>query len=247
MGDWLPSPDCIRENTLSGNKNIQWISPTNAAFSHLLFGMVHCWIWDRYIVVFMNLFLSTDKMRLSVEVLILSIVSSYLCGTLRGGDDYTYISPTPKPLQCHEIRRIIVRSTTECALYCTGNLYSCAGYLHDRKDIAQFQCDVCYIYYVKKPLVTIRASSNKIINMPELNKETGEILDIDIILNCLLLLFYNTNMCKLDVVDNINWRLFSKAGAKMQCVWYNIHYEFECWYSVHLILLQTNILRIFLK
>ena len=132
-----------------------------------------------YIIAFFS-----DKMQLSEEIVILIIVNSYLCGNVLSRDDYSYFSPTRKPLQCHEIRHINVRSTIECALYCTGNLYSCAGYVHDRKDIAQFQCDVCYIYDVKKPLVTIRASLNKIINMPELNKETGEKLDIDIVWSC---------------------------------------------------------------
>ena len=152
-------------------------------------------------------------MRLPEEIMILSIVSVYLCGTVIGMYDYTHFAPTPKPLQCHYNSHINVRSRIECALYCMGNLYSCAGYVHERKDIARFQCDMCYIYDVKKPLVTIRASRNKTINMPKLNKETGETLNVDIVLNRLLLLFYSMNMCDLDVVDKISWRQFSKVDS----------------------------------
>ena len=177
---------------------------------------VHFGIWDRCIMGFVtsvHWFLFADKMRLPKKIVTLCIVNVYLCGTVTGSYNYTYFAPTPKPLQCHEIRRINVRSTTECALYCMGNLYPCAGYVRDRKDIAPFQCDVCYIYDVKTPLVTIRASGNNLIHIPELNKETGEILNIDIVLHHLLLLFYYANMCDLDAVAKTSCRLYSNADA----------------------------------
>ena len=138
-------------------------------------------ILDRVITAFectrIRSFLFTDKMEFPGRFAVLNI----LCSLVRGNTAHlagdTYFTSTPKPLQCHEIKHIHARSTVDCALYCKGNLYFCAGYVHDYNTILQFQCDVCYIYDETSPLVTISASKNKIISMPELNKETGGILD----------------------------------------------------------------------
>ena len=116
-----------------------------------------------------------------------------LCSLARGATANltggTYFTPTAKPLQCHEIKHINVRSTVDCALYCNGNLHSCAGYVHDYNTIPQFPCDICFIYDETTALVTISGSRSKMISMPDLNKATGGIPHVLIIcISCILII-----------------------------------------------------------
>ena len=86
-----------------------------------------------------------------------------------------YLTPTKKPLQCHEIAAMEIRSNVECALQCVSNLYSCAGYVYDRNVNSQLQCIVCFIYDVKTSPTTVETSSTTVTIMPEINRNTGEI------------------------------------------------------------------------
>ena len=85
-----------------------------------------------------------------------------------------YFTPTPKPLQCHEIKTFYFRSPVECALFCTTDLYSCAGYLHSRNEASRFHCQLCFIYDVVAKLLTVDASGSSLVRMPDINIESGE-------------------------------------------------------------------------
>ena len=86
-----------------------------------------------------------------------------------------YFTSTKKPLQCHEITLIEVRSEVDCALQCVNNLYSCVGYVYDRTGHFHFQCNRCFIYDNITSPVTGETSNTTISNMPDINKNTGEI------------------------------------------------------------------------
>ena len=68
-----------------------------------------------------------------------------------------------------------VRSAIECSLHCKGNLYSCAGYRHERKMKYQLRCEVCLIYDVSGGGFTINPVNSTAIGMPTINKEAGEV------------------------------------------------------------------------
>ena len=85
-----------------------------------------------------------------------------------------YLTHTKKPLQCHEMIGMEIRSVVECALRCVGNLYSCAGYVYDRNENSQRQCIVCFIYDVKTSPTTVETSSTTVSIMPEIDRNTGE-------------------------------------------------------------------------
>ena len=89
-------------------------------------------------------------------------------------NDTIYFTTTPKPLECHEIKLFDFRSSVECALYCTRDLYSCAGYVYSRNKSSHFQCELCFIYDVVAPLVTVDASDSTIVTMPDIRMETGQ-------------------------------------------------------------------------
>ena len=86
-----------------------------------------------------------------------------------------YLTPTKKPLQCHEIAVMEIRSVVKCALHCVGNLYSCAGFVYDRNENSQLQCIVCLLYDVKTSPTTVETSSTAVSIMPEISRNTGEI------------------------------------------------------------------------
>ena len=101
----------------------------------------------------------------ALPLLAVSVVTGY--------NTLTYFTDNWKPLQCHEIRYIEVRSTIDCCLVCMRNLYSCAGYTLEGTGNNGLQCDVCYIYDVTTPLVTIQHTNNRVSGMPEVNKKAG--------------------------------------------------------------------------
>ena len=86
-----------------------------------------------------------------------------------------YFTSTKKPLQCHEITLIEVRSEVDCALHCVSNLYSCVGYVYDSIGHFHFECNGCFIYDDITSPVTVKTSNASIIIMPDINKNTGEI------------------------------------------------------------------------
>ena len=58
------------------------------------------------------------------------------------------------------------------------DLYSCVGYVHDRNRSTNVECDICFIYDVTTPPVTVSPSNNRVSGMPEISKEIGEILHL---------------------------------------------------------------------
>ena len=102
-----------------------------------------------------------------------STLSLLVISAATGYNAATYFTANWKPLQCHEIKSIEVRSTIDCCLYCMKNVYSCAGYMLDRNGNSELQCDVCYIYGVTTPLDTIQHMNNRVSGMPAINKKSG--------------------------------------------------------------------------
>ena len=95
-------------------------------------------------------------------------------------NDAIYFTTTSKPLQCHEMKTIYFRSPVECALYCTRDLYSCAGYVHSENESCRFHCEVCFIYDDVAKLITVDATENTVVTMPDIDMEIGEYDSIDI-------------------------------------------------------------------
>ena len=87
-----------------------------------------------------------------------------------------YQTSTGKPLQCHEIKTVDVRSSMECALYCMKDLYSCTGYVFDNEDVAGRRCDVCFIHDVTTPLVAVKTSPSSISMLSANDKQSGKML-----------------------------------------------------------------------
>ena len=88
----------------------------------------------------------------------------------------SYFTFTRKPLQCHNLRSVDVRSSVECALNCMKDLYWCSGYVYDSNDASGLRCDVCFIHDVTTPLVTVRTSPSSVSILTEIDKQTGKIL-----------------------------------------------------------------------
>ena len=108
-------------------------------------------------------------------VVLITLWLLHLPGSRANNGTNIYFTTTKKPLQCHEITSIIVRSEVECALHCVGNLYSCAGYVYDNNENSHFECNGCFIYDDKTSPVAVEISSTSITSMPDINKNTGEI------------------------------------------------------------------------
>ena len=75
-----------------------------------------------------------------------------------------------KPLQCHAIKSVAVRSEVDCALHCMADLYSCAGYVLDRNENT---CDVCFIYDVTTPLVTVNRPQGSASCVRDIHRENN--------------------------------------------------------------------------
>ena len=133
--------------------------------------------WVSFVFIYRTMKFSGGMVMLSNLCLFIRVTTAKL-------GDNIYFTSTAKPMQYHDIKYIYARSTIECALYCTRDLYSCAGYMYDQNVLPQLQCSACYIYDVTTPLATISPSESKIINMPEIDKETGKMRIDFIIYRC---------------------------------------------------------------
>ena len=116
-------------------------------------------------------------MLASWDCLMLSICYSHVALQLTTADGNTSANfiKNRKLLQCHKTKSTDVRSVVECALYCIADLYSCAGYVLLRSENKTHQCDVCFIYDLTTPLVTINRPPHVISGVREINKEDGRI------------------------------------------------------------------------
>ena len=115
------------------------------------------------------------KMRFFHVMMALRELSLFMPITTGNLDDDTYFTSTGKDLQCHEIQTFNVRSAIECCLHCKEKLYSCAGYVHTRnKARRRFSCEICLIYDVSTPMVTVNRTNSTAVGMPNINKEEGK-------------------------------------------------------------------------
>ena len=114
-------------------------------------------------------------MRFYHVMMVLRGLTLFLPRTTANLGEDTYFTSTGKPLQCHEIQTFNVRSAIECCLHCKEKLYSCAGYVHTRnKTRCRFSCEVCLIYDVSTPIVTVNRTNSTAVGMPDINKEEGK-------------------------------------------------------------------------
>ena len=109
-------------------------------------------------------------------VLVINTLYILIHGASSNISNDVYFTSTAKPLQCHEIKRIYARSTVECALRCSMDIYPCVGSVNDRDENIHFQCDICFIYDVDTPFTTINAHNSTVTSIPEINSDTGKIL-----------------------------------------------------------------------
>ena len=131
--------------------------------------------WHFLTLLYMN-DLNCRTTGLSRVLLMLNALFLLIPGTTANLSNGTYFTSTGKPLQCHEVNTFHVRSPIECSLHCKENLYPCAGYVYvGNKRGFPSQCEVCFIYDLKTPLVTVNVTNGTAVGMPQIKKETGEI------------------------------------------------------------------------
>ena len=166
--------------------------PGKQRFAYIISVWLHgCHYW--YGVVFKSIFLNENvwfPIEISLKFIpngpidkmlaLVQIVAWCRPGAVLTLSNFTppprYFRSTRKPLQCHEIKSMNVRSSGECALYCTDDLYSCAGYVFDSKNASGRRCDVGFIHDVTNPLVAVRTSPSSVSMLTEIDKQTGKIL-----------------------------------------------------------------------
>ena len=121
-----------------------------------------------------NYFCRTMEFYFGILVLI-TLRLFHLPGSRANDDNNVYFTTTKKPLQCHKVELIEVRSEVECALYCMAELYSCAGYVCDWNGNSHFECNGCFIFDHTRSPVTVEISNTTVTSTPDINKNTGEI------------------------------------------------------------------------
>ena len=150
---------------------------------------IKLFLWKIYVV-----FERISSMRHRMQYLLCIMVVMYFISITAGQFDMTIFLPTLKPMHCHDTQIVRVRSVVDCALKCQFNFYSCLGYTVIKHNFLRYQCQVCFIYDVRKPMEIVPTPSNNVTNfMPVFNKQDGE--STDQTFNLILLEYIDATWC----------------------------------------------------